>query len=205
MSRHAGNVNHADRTESIPGPRRGADPAPTGVTDPQGEAGLRLLVVMRHAKAAGGSTGGDAARELTGSGRAAAEEMGRWLVDQGVRPDVVVASPSVRTLQTWEGLRAGGLRCEDVWTDAGVYGADVPDLLESINAVPDDARTLVLIGHAPGVGDLVAELEDHTDGGEAARAQRRAWPPGSVGVIAHRGTWADFPGDTTALAAFHTP
>ena len=37
-------------------------------------------------------------------GRKDAERVGEWLVDQGVRPDVVVVSPSTRTRQTLEHL-----------------------------------------------------------------------------------------------------
>ncbi|WP_168583538.1 SixA phosphatase family protein [Gephyromycinifex aptenodytis] len=195
-------------TESIPLPGHAPEAVAACEDDadlPGENPGLRLLVVMRHAKAAGHHRGGDQQRPLTESGRKAAAQMGRWLVRQGVRPDVVVTSPSVRTLQTWEGLRVGGMRADDVWADAGIYGADTTDLIESVTSVPDDVQTLVLIGHAPGVGDLVALLEDHTGGGEAIRADQRAWPPGSVGVIAHRGPWETFPGEDTALVAFHTP
>lgn len=195
------------RTDPILPPDRAQEGLPeddleTDVSENGSE--LRLLVLMRHAKAAGHS-GADHDRPLTEGGRKAAAQMGRWLVAQGVRPDVVVVSPSVRTLQTWEGLRVGGLRAEDVWADAGIYNAEVADLVESITSVPNDVKTLLVIGHAPAVGDLSAGVEDHTGGEESTPAAQRAWPPGAVGVVAHRGPWMSFPSDDTALVTFHTP
>lgn len=196
-------------TDPIPLPGRAREAGMHGdlETDqsPDSASELRLLVVMRHAKAVGRHPGGDHERPLTDGGREAAAQMGRWLVAQGVRPDVVVVSPSVRTLQTWEGLREGGLRAEDVWADAGIYDADVTDLIESVTAVPDDVKTLLVIGHAPGVGDLSAGVQDHTVGDESTHTAQRAWPPGAVGVVAHRGPWTTFPRDDTALVTFHAP
>ena len=112
---------------------------------------LRILVLLRHAQAKGSSADGDLGRELTSSGRETAAHVGEWLREQGVRPDVAVLSPSTRTRQTWEGLRAGGLDADDVWTDSAIYDADPADIVESINAVPDDVSTLVVVGHAIGL------------------------------------------------------
>src|SRR5699024_10564457 len=41
-----------------------------------------------------------------------------------------------------------------------VYGAAAGDLLERIRTVPAAAQTLLLVGHAPGIGDLAALLDD---------------------------------------------
>lgn len=169
------------------------------------ERPLRLLVLMRHAEAKNSSPDGDLGRELTKAGRRAAVRVGHWLVDQGVRPDVVVVSPSARTRQTWEQLRDAGLPAQEVWSDDSVYEGYAADLADSVRDVPDDVRTLLLIGHAPGIPGLAADLEDHAELDPRQRESMARWPTAAVAVVSHRSDWASFPDDTTALAAFHAP
>lgn len=167
------------------------------------DAAMRLLVLLRHAKAESSSPDGDLGRDLTDKGRAAARDVGRWLVDQGVRPDVVVVSPSTRTVATWEGLKQGGVRAREVWSDAAIYDADPEDILESVRAVPDEARTVVVIGHAPGVPAVAGDLPDHRAAGGAGPSD--GWPPAAVAVVGHHGPWAAFPEDRSAVVAFRRP
>lgn len=171
--------------------------------DPNTQEQLRLLVLMRHAEAASRSAAGDRGRELTGAGRQVAREVGAWLLDQGVRPDVVVVSPSVRTRQTWTELSAAGLPGQDVFSDDALYDADPEHIVESIRAVPEDTGTLLVIGHAPGVPGLAHELESHLR--QDADGPHQGWPPAAVAVVGHRGSWSDFPGRGTAVVAFHRP
>lgn len=160
---------------------------------------LRVLVLLRHAEAKNSSPDGDIGRELTKAGRATVTELGEWLAGQGVRPDVVVVSPSVRTRQTWEALKAGGMRAAAVWADAAIYDADPGDVIESIQAVPDDVRTLLVIGHAPAVPAVARDLPDHRE--EGRPLSELDWPPAGCAVVGHRGTWSDFPGEASAVVA----
>lgn len=167
--------------------------------DPQ----LRILVLMRHAEAKSHSADGDLGRELSAAGRRVAQEVGLWLRRQGVRPQVVVVSPSVRTRQTWEGLREAGVGADEVWSDEALYDTDPEDIVESIQAVPDDVGTLVVIGHAPGVPALAAELEQRLPA--HADSPDRGWPPAGVAVVGHRGSWTTFPSPESAVVAFRRP
>lgn len=165
---------------------------------------LRLLVLVRHAEARGHSPSGDRGRDLTDEGVEAAERVGEWLLEQGVRPDVVVTSPAVRAVRTWEAMHDAGLEADDVWAEEAVYDAGVDELLETIRSVSDDVTTLVLVGHAPGVPDLAADLEDHTED-TAGEDIVESWPPAGTVVVSHRADWADFPDDGTAMAHVHLP
>ena len=68
------------------------------------------LVLVRHAKAEA-HRGDDKSRELAARGRADATAVGRWLVQQGIRPDRVVVSSSVGgtpgelTVDGWKATR----------------------------------------------------------------------------------------------------
>ncbi|WP_434742325.1 SixA phosphatase family protein [Micromonospora sp. SH-82] len=76
------------------------------MTDDRGRN--RTLVLLRHAKA---ETPGeeilDVDRPLVARGRAAAVAVGTWLDRYGLRPDVVLCSPALRTRQTWAGVADG--------------------------------------------------------------------------------------------------
>ncbi|GAB95720.1 phosphohistidine phosphatase [Kineosphaera limosa] len=185
-------------------PRSDATVALDGDATAEGNGDLRLLVLMRHAEAQGFSSGGDLGRELTAAGAAAAQEVGRWLSDQGVRPDAVVVSPSTRTRQTWEGLRAAGLSADSAWADEALYDADPEDIVESVQSVPDDVRTLVVIGHAPGIPFLAGGLARRLPQGAGGEAGL-GWPPAAVAVIGHRGSWTAFPDEESAIVAFRRP
>ncbi len=171
-----------------------------GVSAHADDEDLRLLVLMRHAKAKSTSETGDFGRPLHRDGRATARIMGQWLVSQGVRPDIAVVSPSTRTVQTWEELARAGVRADDLWADAAIYDGEASDLIESVRALPDDARVVALIGHLPGIPHLAATLADHLAPGQ--QHPDEGWPPASVAVVAHRGSWATFPTADSAVVAF---
>ena len=120
----------------------------------------RELLILRHAKSdweAGAS--GDFDRPLAKRGRKDAPRVGEWLFREGLVPDLVVSSPAERAKQT--ALRV----CESmdfkkkriVWDDA-IYGASLPRLLGVLARCPRDASTVLLVGHNPGLEELVTYL-----------------------------------------------
>ncbi|GAB76635.1 phosphohistidine phosphatase [Austwickia chelonae] len=166
----------------------------------------RVLVLIRHAEAVPFSREGDAQRALTESGRAVARALGERLSREGVRADLMICSPAVRTVQTCEELRRGGLQVQDLWGEQSLYDADVEDVVDAIREVPDDVRTLVVLGHAPGVPGVVAGVEDHCDqGGEPLHRRIEVWPPAGVGVVVHEGSWAAFPDSSSAVVMLQRP
>lgn len=110
------------------------------------------LVLVRHAKAERHGPS-DAERALASRGRADAAAIGQWLASQSTAPDRVVISPSLRTRQTWE-LAGIGTPAADL--DERIYDNTVEDLLAIVRETPADVHTLVLVGHNPSVGSLVA-------------------------------------------------
>lgn len=165
-----------------------------------------MLVLVRHAHAKNRAEGGDRARELSKGGRRVAQAVGARLAREGVRVDLAVCSPAVRTVQTYEELRRGGLRVQDSWGDAALYDADVEDILGSIREVPDDVRTLLVVGHAPGVPMTAGEVADHTGlAPEESRRRLAQWPPAGVGVVVHGGSWSSFPDASSALVVLQEP
>ncbi|MBW3085852.1 putative phosphoric monoester hydrolase [Austwickia sp. TVS 96-490-7B] len=166
----------------------------------------RMVVLVRHAQAKNRSEGGDRERELTRHGRETARAVGEWMAQQGVRADVMVCSPAVRTVSTCDELQRGGLQVGQVWADRCLYDADPDEVIASIREVPDEVRTLVVVGHAPGVPGVVAQVADHTGRGVGeVHDEVMGWPTAGVGVVVHEGSWAVFPDETSALVMVRFP
>ena len=129
--------------------------------------GEHTLLVLRHAKAGGEPGVNDIERPLTGGGRRDAGAAGQWLLARHITPDLVLCSSSRRTIQTWEQLSAalgGAAPGKDaVSFERRLYDAGAQDLLDRVNEQPDDAATVLTVGHNPASGQLVAWLTGRLD------------------------------------------
>ena len=122
------------------------------------DAGSRNLILLRHAKAEHPERIEDIQRPLSLVGRRQAGRVGAALAADGLLPDLVLCSSSVRTRQTWELARATLGSAPDVRFVEGIYYADSRDLLKIVQDVSDDVRTLLVVGHEPTVSHVAAGL-----------------------------------------------
>lgn len=123
------------------------------------------LLLLRHAEAANPPMGdfseiADRSRPLTAAGQAAAQRCGLWLRQKGLSPDYVLCSPALRTRQTLAGLQpfltpleAEPFFCPDI------YEAPPEALLAQIQKAPPHARSVLLVGHNPGISALARALD----------------------------------------------
>lgn len=118
----------------------------------------RTLVLLRHAKAVPPESMPDLDRPLADRGRADAAAAGRYLVAQGIEAELVLCSPSIRTRETWQYAAEAGAIATDIWYDRRIYSAGTEELLDVIHDVPAELRTVVIVGHAPGIPWLADEL-----------------------------------------------
>lgn len=123
-----------------------------------GAGPLRRLVVLRHAKSAWPVGVPDHERPLAPRGHRDAPAAGWALAETDSLPDLAVCSTAVRARRTWELASAQWGTPPPVRYDARVYAADVPELLDVVRATPDHVRTLLLVGHNPGLEELVLDL-----------------------------------------------
>ncbi|MFJ8493266.1 SixA phosphatase family protein [Streptomyces sp. NPDC094038] len=164
-----------------------------------GAGPLRRLVVLRHAKSAWPEGVPDRLRPLADRGRRDAPAAGRALAESDSLPDLAVCSTAVRARQTWE-LAAGQWGTPPpVRYDGRVYAADVPDLLAVVHEVPPEVETLLLVGHNPGLEELVLDLAgDGLD--DTLEQMRRKFPTSAIAVLAWHGTtWAELAPGTALL------
>jgi phosphohistidine phosphatase len=114
-------------------------------------------MLLRHAKSDRPPGISDFDRPLNGRGRKAAPRMGAYLAAENLRPDHVVLSPSLRTRETWEPVRAA-LGGPDATPVEAIYEAPTEALLAVVRSTPEAAASLLMIGHNPGLQDLAAML-----------------------------------------------
>jgi phosphohistidine phosphatase len=120
----------------------------------------RELLILRHAKSDWDSAAGsDFERPLAKRGKKDAPRVGEWLYREGLVPDFVVSSPAERARQTvLKVCKSLDFKKKEIVWDAGIYEAGVPRLLEVLARCPSAAATVLLVGHNPGLEDLVTYL-----------------------------------------------
>ncbi|MBB2962976.1 SixA phosphatase family protein [Methylobacterium sp. R2-1] len=118
---------------------------------------MRRLLLLRHAKSAYPQGVGDIDRPLNPRGREAAPLMGAYIAREALTPDHVMVSPARRTQETWEGARAE-LPETPMETIPSIYEAPAGRILDVIRTAPAEAKSLLVIGHNPGLGDLALRL-----------------------------------------------
>ena len=119
---------------------------------------MRQLLLLRHAKSSWDERDlPDHERPLNRRGQQAAAAMRVAMEGLGLAPDVVLVSTSKRTLQTLEAL--------EPWADTplvdhvgGLYLASAPVILKAIQDVGAMARSVMVVGHNPGLHDLAMLL-----------------------------------------------
>jgi len=164
----------------------------------------RTLVLLRHAKSAWPDVP-DHDRPLAPRGRRAAPVMGHWLAGAGYIPDRVVCSTALRARQTWQLAQPVFGSVPVAVFDDRVYAASQAQLLDLIRRTPAATRTLLIVGHDPGVPELARTLA--AAGAEAVLLDRmRAkFPTAAVAVLECTGDWDQLVPERARLACFVTP
>ncbi|MGW3664932.1 SixA phosphatase family protein [Streptomyces sp. NPDC005141] len=149
----------------------------------------RRLIVLRHAKSAWPDGVPDHERPLATRGRRDAPAVGRAMANADLLPDLALCSTAVRARETWELAAEQWDTRPPVRHDGRLYGADVPELLEAVREVPEHVSTLLLVGHNPGLEELVLDLA--VDGLDDKLALvRTKFPTSAVAVLVwHGSSW----------------
>lgn len=125
---------------------------------------VKVLYLFRHAKSSWDDPYlDDFARPLSKRGQKSAPLMGQVMKERGVRPEVILCSPARRTEQTAAlALKSARIKADPVF-DSRVYLASAATLLNILAELDDDLNSVLLIGHNPGMSDLLELLTGVTD------------------------------------------
>jgi phosphohistidine phosphatase len=168
---------------------------------------VKVILLLRHAKSAWGQPGlDDHDRPLNKRGARAAEAMAEHIVHNAPRPDLILCSTAVRTRQTLAPLVH---RLVDptppIALEKGLYLASEAALLVRLRAVPDDVRTVLLIGHNEGIGQLAGALAGSGDPAALERLYQK-FPTGALAtLVVAGGRWRDLAPGAAKLEAFVRP
>jgi phosphohistidine phosphatase len=124
----------------------------------------RYLLLLRHAKSdwnAGAAS--DFERPLSKRGRKDARRLGRWMREEALVPDCVVVSPARRARETaLRVCRELSIPEQGIDFEPRLYEADVAALLAVLAQCPQTCNNVMLVGHNPGLADLLAWLWGET-------------------------------------------
>jgi phosphohistidine phosphatase len=149
-----------------------------------GAAGLRELVLVRHAKSSWNDPDLiDLDRPLAARGRNDAPLMAAELAYRKIKPGFVLCSPAARTRQTLSYFRG-------LWTGRKVilkypntlYMADVGEWMQLLRTIPAGIRCAMAFGHNPGLHGLLACLSGK---------KIRKFPTCASACLTFTGSWSD--------------
>lgn len=164
----------------------------------------RELLILRHGKSDWGTNAArDFDRPLNKRGRKAVKRMGRWIQEQELLPDYIVSSPAKRAQETAVGVcRSAGIAEAQIGWNERIYGADSNTLLSALQACPPEAKRVMIIGHNPGLEELVVRLSS-----EKVEWPKEAplMPTGAVARFEIIGDWDQLAAENARLVGITRP
>ena len=121
--------------------------------------GMKTLLLLRHAKSDWRDPQlADHDRPLNKRGKRDARRMGRLLRDENLLPDLIITSTAERTRTTVEGMAAESAYAGKIKARRVFYLAGPESSLEVLRGVPDTYQRVMVVGHNPGLEELLAQL-----------------------------------------------
>ncbi len=121
----------------------------------------RQLLLLRHGKSDWRVEVDDFERPLKTRGKRGAQRVGAWLLQRNLVPDFIVSSPAERAGSTAALLaKAMGLTRQQIHFDTRIYEASPQQLLAVLADCPTHSRRVLLVGHNPGLEELLRYLHD---------------------------------------------
>jgi phosphohistidine phosphatase len=126
---------------------------------PQRREKMKTLLILRHAKSSWSNASlADHARPLNERGRHDAPRMGRLLRQEDLLPQLIISSTATRALATAEAVAMAGGYEGEIQTTRRLYHAGPESYLAVLRGVADDYDQVMVVGHNPGVEELVDHL-----------------------------------------------
>lgn len=120
---------------------------------------MKTLLILRHAKSSWrDSELADHDRPLNKRGKQDAPRIGNLLRREDLVPDLIVSSSAKRAHKTAElVIEASGYEGE-LRLDDELYAADPEGILDALQSLADDYERVMVIGHNPGLEELLELL-----------------------------------------------
>ncbi|MGW0042772.1 SixA phosphatase family protein [Rhodococcus sp. NPDC003348] len=159
---------------------------------------VRTLILMRHGKSAYPDGIGDQNRPLARRGRREAALAGDWIRRTQPPVDAVLCSTATRTRLT---LAATGIDAPTRYSDL-LYGATPAQVLHEIACADTDVRTLLVVGHDPGIPGAAMALDPRS---RYADRISDKFPTSALATLSVTDAWSGIHAAGATLTAFHVP
>jgi phosphohistidine phosphatase len=166
---------------------------------------MHQLLLLRHAKSSWDDASlPDRERSLNKRGRRAADAMREAIRGLGLAPDVILVSPARRTRETLEAL--------EPWDDTplvepvdALYLATAAQLFGVVRDQSETIRSIMLIGHNPGMHEFGVSLAGRTSLSDATNRLLAGFPTGALAEFAIASPWRQLSAGGGQLVRFLTP
>lgn len=166
---------------------------------------MRQLLLLRHAKSSWDDPSlPDHDRPLSHRGRRAAAALREAMRGLGLEPDLVLVSTALRTQQTLAALQPFEETPLIEPLDA-LYLATPAQMLRLLNGVAQTARSVMLVGHNPGMQELAQALTGSATDPAAAARMAGKFPTGALAEFAVPGPWSGLGPGGARLVRFLCP
>ncbi len=125
---------------------------------------MRTLYLLRHAKSSWkDESQQDFERPLAGRGRKACGMVARLIQTEGMEFDLLLSSTAVRARETIDLVRQQAKLRSELRFDERIYDAPVSRLIQVISELENDRKVILLIGHNPGMEELIQTLTEQEE------------------------------------------
>ena len=168
---------------------------------------MKKLTLLRHAKSGwDDKVARDFDRPLNMKGQRAAEAVGRHLHGLTLHFDYVLASPALRVEETLQWVERGYRDALHPRWDRRLYLASPATLLDLVQEMPDEVESLLLVGHNPGLEELVLLLVPDRKGDALRDHVEEKFPTASVAEMQFEvAAWKDVAPGGAKLERFIRP
>ncbi len=156
---------------------------------------------MRHAKSDYPAGVADHDRPLAPRGIKQAGLAGDWLRANVPAVDAVLCSTATRARETLANTRIDA----PAKYSERLYGAAAGTMIEEINAVGDDVKTLLVVGHEPTMSALALGLAGNGTDAVAAERISAKFPTSAIAVLTVPSGWNSLELGRAALVGFEVP
>jgi len=148
---------------------------------------MKTLLILRHAKSKWDEPDvADHDRTLSQRGKREAPRMGERLRAEQLVPDLIISSTAKRARKTAKLVAEASGYEGEIRMEADLYLADPEAYLEVLREAPDACQSVMVVGHNPGLEELV----------EALTGEAEALPTAALAQIAlHISRWQDLDED----------
>lgn len=150
------------------------------------------LLLLRHGKSDWDTDTSDFNRPLNKRGKINAQQMGKWLNEQQLLPDLIISSPANRALSTAKIVcETMSIPIHTIKTDDLIYEANLADLRLALLQIPGTVQQLLLVGHNPGLEYLLSYLTPDI----SIAADGKLMPTACLAYLQLNSQWSALEGD----------